>query len=109
MKIPDYFETSTNHLKFQGVTAKTTAGKGELLNAYFSSVFTPCGPNGREDSTSLSLKIELTLSEITVSVEEVTNVCVVWIRRKQMHGPDGIPPRILKECSQQPTAIWSTS
>jgi hypothetical protein len=52
-------------------------------------------------TTTLHLKLTyIKLSDITVSVEEVVNN-LRNLDVTKAHGPDGIHPRLLKECSEQ--------
>ena len=75
------------------------AEKAELFNDYFCSVFT----SSRQDN-SLTLqsypRMNIQISEITLSFNEVRN-CLSNLDPSKATGPDGIPARILKNCSEQ--------
>ncbi|PKU44717.1 rna-directed dna polymerase from mobile element jockey-like [Limosa lapponica baueri] len=75
------------------------AGKAELLNAFFASVFTaqtsPQEPWTLEESEKVWTKEDLPL----VEEDEVRE----QLRRLDIHkfmGPDGIPPRVLRELAE---------
>ena len=87
---------------YNGETAKTAAHKAELFNTYFSSVFTsPRSSTNLEAVTrSPPLRTELQLSDIVISVDEVTD-CLKSLDTSKASGPDGIPSRLLKECAGQ--------
>ena len=89
-------------LSYNGITAKTSREKAELFNSYFASVFRMPEPNENAENydfdTALSTHAEL--SDITVGVEEVVNNLRCLDVTKTC-GPDGIHPRLLKECSDE--------
>ncbi|CAB4033496.1 Hypothetical predicted protein [Paramuricea clavata] len=74
---------------FNGETAKTAAHKAELFNTYFSSVFTsPRSSTNLEAVTrSPPLRTELQLSDIVISVDEVTD-CLKSLDTSKASGPD---------------------
>jgi hypothetical protein len=80
-----------------GSTATKSAEKAEVLNEFFSSVFT------REDKTSIPQAPELTYEEpllyLTISAEEVVKQLQKQNPNKAT-GPDNIPPRLLKELAE---------
>ena len=82
--------------------AKTPTKKAELFNSYFSSVFQPSTSktNDTADSRISRLPTDLQLSDITLDVEEVIN-SLANLDVSKAGGPDGIPARLLKECSHQ--------
>ena len=88
----------TSDIVFNGITAKTSAEKAELLNSYFSSVFkTSTTVIGDCDSEASETKSGL--GKITIDVAEVEN----YLRNLDITkacGPDKIPARLLKECGQ---------
>ncbi|CAB4033096.1 Hypothetical predicted protein [Paramuricea clavata] len=90
-----------NHT-YNGKTATTPAGKAELFNSYFSSVFRP--PSSQQDIDNRNLldypPPEVLLSELTVTVEDVTNYLNALDITKAS-GPDEIPARLLKTCSNE--------
>ena len=81
--------------------AETSAGKAELFNKYFCSVFLPTtyGLNNSEYITSSSIT-DMEISQIEVSVDEVMEHLSELDTTKAC-GPDKIPARLLKECSEQ--------
>ena len=87
---------------YNGETAKTAAHKAELFNTYFSSVFTSprSSTNLKAVTRSPPLRTELQLSDIVISVDEVTD-CLKSLDTSKASGPDGIPSRLLKECAGQ--------
>ena len=79
--------------------AKSLAKKAELLNLYFTSVFTKPSSeiNGDEDEYEDITNVT-TIGELQVSVQEVE----FYLRNldaTKTCGPNGIPAHILKECS----------
>ena len=77
--------------------AKTSREKAELFNSYFSSVFQPARSVFPLPSTSLLLSTDL-LCDITISEEEVAHH-LSKLNPTKSSGPDGVPGRILIECS----------
>ena len=94
--------TQTPAISYKGKLAKTPSDKAELFNSYFSSVFQPSKPNQHQASTfsSSQLGTDAQLWEIKLSEVEVAN-CLRNLDTSKASGPDGIPARLLKECSQQ--------
>ena len=73
--------------------------KAEILNAFFSSVFT------REDTNNVPEAKEGTKSKNIYLTDIVITPIAVKDKLKQLNnckvqGPDGIPPRVLKEVSE---------
>ena len=91
-----------SRITYNGVTAKTSREKAELFNSYFVSVFRNSRPNKsmENDDYDIPSQTVTELSSITVSVEEVVNN-LRSLDVTKTHGPDGIHPRLLKECSEQ--------
>ena len=81
--------------------AGTPAGKAELFNKYFCFVFLPTtfGLNNSEYATSSSIT-DMEISQIEVSVDEVKER-LSDLDTTKAYGPDKIPARLLKECSEQ--------
>ena len=80
--------------------ATKTAQKAELLNKYFCSVFLSATPDVNTDPTNNPLRTDMEISQIQVSVDDVTKHLSALDTSKAC-GPDGISARLLKECSQQ--------
>ena len=83
---------------YKYITAKTPAEKAELFNSYFSSVFVPS--KFTTDNNLDSFDPDTQISDITLTTEEVA-ACLYNLDISKASGPDGIPARILKECSHQ--------
>jgi hypothetical protein len=82
------------------VTAKSPAKKAELLNQYFTSVFTKHSVDINNGDTDEYEEITnmTNIGELQVSLQEVE----FYLRNldaTKACGPDGLPARILKECS----------
>ena len=85
-------------ITFNNHIAKSPREKAELFNTYFCSVFRPTKTTvNPEVSTSLPLT-STQLSDITISEEDVVQHLSILDPSKAT-GPDGIPGRVLKECS----------
>jgi len=74
--------------------------KAELLNKYFCSVFLSATPDVNIDPTNHPLRTDMEISQIHVSVDDVTKH-LSGLDTSKACGPDGISARLLKECSQQ--------
>ena len=85
---------------YDGEVATKPAQKAELLNKYFCSVFLSATPDVNIDPTNNSLRTEMEISQIQVSVDDVTKH-LIGLDTSKACGPDGIPARLLRECSQQ--------
>ena len=83
-----------------GEVATKPAQKAELLNKYFCSVFLSATPDINIDQTNNSLRTEMEISQIQMSVDDVTKH-LIGLDTSKACGPDGIPARLLRECSQQ--------
>ena len=79
-------------------TATTPKQKAELFNSYFCSVFRPLKALPITDDSPLLLSPVEQLSDITVSEEEVAHH-LAHLDPTKATGPDGIPARVLRECS----------
>ena len=93
----------TTRITYNGITAKTSREKAGLFNSYFASVFRTSRSNKsteNNDYHDTPSKTHVELSDITVSAEEVVNN-LGNLDVTKAHGPDGIHPRLLKECSEQ--------
>jgi len=91
---------SNSAICYDGEVATKTAQKAELLNKYFCSVFLSATPDVNTDPTNNPLRTDIEISQIQVSVDDVTNHLSALDTLKAC-GPDGISARLLKECSQQ--------
>ena len=89
-------------ISHNNIVAKTPTKKAELFNSYFSSVFQPSTSktNDTVDSRISRFPTDLQLSDITLDVEDVIN-SLTNLDVSKAGGPDGIPARLLKECSHQ--------
>ncbi len=70
----------------------------ELFNEYFSSIV-----SGSSNTTPMECPtppLDCTLSELTLSPDDVL-AALLNLDTNKATGPDGIPPRILKECAYQ--------
>jgi hypothetical protein len=78
-----------------GSLAETDIGKANMLNNFFSSVFT------HEDKHHLPLTQELEvtnpLTDVEITEQEVDKL-LQQLNSDKLPGPEGIHPRILKEC-----------
>ena len=94
-----HHHTSLNPaITFNNCTAKSPKEKEKLFNTYFCSVFRPAKTTMNPvDSTSFLISSSQ-LSDITVTEEEVAKH-LYHLDPSKATGPDGIPGRILKECS----------
>lgn len=90
----------TSPITYNGATAKSPVEKAELLNSYFSSVFSNSNVNTVYSNDSDSQQSILEFSELQLSVDEIV-VCLNNLDTTKACGPDGIPARLLKECSEQ--------
>ena len=90
-------QISINTLYYNGQTYTDSEGKANALNNQFVSVFT------NEDQFPLPyIPNEPTpdIAQITINVEGVFNL-LTKIEPNKAAGPDGIPPRLLKEMAYQ--------
>ena len=84
-------------ITFNNCTAKSPKEKAELFNTYFCSVFRAAKTAMNSDVSISLITFSSQLSDITISEEVATYLCNSDISKAT--GPDGIPSRILKECS----------
>ena len=87
-------------ITYGDTTAKTPTKKAELFNLYFSHIFQPQKQHEGTTEDSCLFPPGSEISDITLSVNEVGN-CIDSLDTTKASGPDGIHPRLLKECSQQ--------
>ena len=85
-------------ISFNNRTAKSPKEKSELFNTYLCSVFRPSKTIMNLDDSTSFLISSSQLSDITVSEEEVSKH-LYHLDPSKAAGPDGIPGRIIKECS----------
>ena len=85
-------------ITFNNRTAKSPKEKAELFNTYFCAVFRPAKTITNSEESTSSPITSSQLSDITISEEEVTHH-LSHLDPSKATGPDGIPGRILKECS----------
>ena len=89
-----------HEITFNEITAKSAKDKATLFNAYFSSVFrspTTYSKSGVCEPLHLSEVEEL--SNITLDPEVARTL--YYLDTSKACGPDGIPTRLLQECSFQ--------
>ena len=79
-------------ISYKDETAEKPAGKAELLNKYFHSVFRPTS----ELNIARICISDLQLSDIDVSIDEVRDH-LKSLDTSKASGPGGIPARLLKE------------
>ena len=94
---------SNSIITHNGKTVTTTpVSKAKLFNLNFSSVFCPPGSQQDTDNTNVPdyPLTEVLLSDLTVTVEDVTNHHSALDITKAS-GPDEIPARLLKACSNE--------
>ncbi|CAB4034130.1 Hypothetical predicted protein [Paramuricea clavata] len=98
----DHRSTQTPAISYKGKLAETTSDKAELFYCYFSYVFQPSKYNQHQASkfSSSQLRIDAQLLEMDFSEHNVAN-CLRNFDTSKASGPDGIPVRFLKECSQK--------
>ena len=85
---------------YDGEVAAKPVQKAELLNKYFCSVFLLATPDVNIDPTNNSLRTDMDISQIQVSVDDVIKH-LIGLDTSKACGPDGISAHLLKECSQQ--------
>ena len=87
-------------LNSNGKTVVSDQDKANVLNSFFSSVFTQENLNSLPDIQENSKSMGISLSEIIVTPEAVKRKLRVLDSNKAQ-GPDQIPARILKELSEE--------
>ena len=95
-----YKEQHSAAVTYKSVTAINPAEKAELFNSYFTSVFVPSQSTCDFHSSLDSFNSNTQIFDITLTLEEVAG-CLYNLNISKASGPDGIPVRILKECSYQ--------
>ncbi|CAB4026882.1 Hypothetical predicted protein, partial [Paramuricea clavata] len=90
-----------HEITFDGVTSKSAKDKATLFNAYLSSVFRSPSTGSKSGICDLLQPLEIEeLSNITLNAEEVAR-SLYNLDTSKACGPDGIPTRLLQECSIQ--------
>jgi hypothetical protein len=84
---------------YNNITATTSQKKAKLFNEYFASVFLPKSSSKNIDLNTTSNNNEL-ISDILISELEVEHF-LNNLDTTKANGPDGIPPRLLKEFSRK--------
>ena len=85
---------------YNNVTATTPNKKAELFNEYFASVFLPKSSTNNRKLDCMNPKTFEEISSIEISECEVEHY-LNNLDTSKAYGPDGIPPRLLKECSKE--------
>ncbi|CAB4000221.1 Hypothetical predicted protein, partial [Paramuricea clavata] len=85
---------------YNNVTASTPNKKAELFNEYFASVFLPKSTIKNINQDCMNPKTCEKISSIEISECEVERY-LNNLDTSKAYGPDGIPPRLLKECSKE--------
>ena len=85
---------------YNNVTATTPNIKAELFNEYFASVFLPKSSTNNRKLDCMNPKTFEEISSIEISECEVEHY-LNSLDTSKAYGPDGIPPRLLKECSKE--------
>lgn len=83
-----------------GETATNDVDKADILNSYFSSVFTREDTNNVPHVSDAEYSEGITLSEVVVTPAAVKEK-LLKLNVNKAHGPDGIPPRVLKELATE--------
>ena len=83
-----------------GNLAKTPFDKDELFNSCFSTVFQPSRSNQHPASTTSLSVTDSQLRKIELREHDVAS-CLRNLDASKASGPDGIPARLLKDCSSQ--------
>ena len=83
-----------------GNLAKTPFDKAELFNSCFSTVFQPSRSNQHPASTTSLSVTDSQLRKIELREHDVAS-CLRNLDASKASGPDGIPVRLLKDCSSQ--------
>ena len=99
---------STN--TYNNVTATTPNKKAELFNEYFASVFLPKSTS-KNINLNMTPKTDQEISQIQISEYEVEQY-LNNLDTSKAYGPDGIPPRLLKDVqkkSHQASVVYLTN
>jgi hypothetical protein len=97
--IPGSVSSSNSNHSESRIHANTPNDIATLFNKYFHSVYT-CFPDQSTAPQAGSSSPLSSISSIDLSVEEVYEA-LQNLDPSKAHGPDGLPSRILKECSSQ--------
>ncbi len=97
--IPGSVSSSDSNHSESRIHANTPNDIATLFNKYFHSVYT-CFPDQSTAPQAGSSSPVSSISSIDLSVEEVYEA-LQNLDPSKAHGPDGLPSRILKECSSQ--------
>ena len=101
--ISHHRSTQNPVISHKDTVAKTPSQKAEFFNTYFASVFKISSPKQSSVLNATPLRTDLQLSEMTFSEEDILNYLGNPDVSKSS-GPDGILPRLLKECREQITS-----
>ena len=71
--------------------------KAEVLNNFFSSVFTT---EDTDNMPEFKSQTEVTLNEVTITVKMMKDK-LQSLKTSKSQGPDGIHPRLLKELAEE--------
>ena len=85
---------------YNNATATIPNKKAELFNEYFASVFLPNSSTNNTKPDCMNPKTFEEISSIEISECEVEHY-LNNLDTSKAYGPDGIPPRLLKECSKE--------
>ncbi len=83
-----------------GFSAYTPKSKADLLNSYFNSIFNQPFKEMDNPNGDLIPVTDHTIDDVVVSADDVFKV-LSTLDTKKACGPDGISPRILKECAHE--------
>ena len=95
-----YKEKHSAAVTYKNITAKNPADKAELFNSYFTSVFVPSQSTFDMDTSLDSFDSNIQISYITLTPEYIAG-CLNNLNISKTSALDGIPARMLKECSYQ--------
>ncbi|CAB4012218.1 Hypothetical predicted protein [Paramuricea clavata] len=84
---------------YNNSTATTPHKKAELFNAFFASVILPKS-SSQDANLNMTPKTDEIISDIQISQNEVEQY-LNHLDTTKAYGPDGIPPRLLKEFSRE--------
>ena len=85
---------------YRGSSAYTSKSKADLLNKFFQSVFNESTGSLSDFEGGLTPVTEGRIDNLFVSADDVSKV-LASLDTKKACGPDGILPRILKECANE--------
>ena len=72
----------------------------QIKRNYLTTIFTSSSLDKAPENSECSLRSSVKISEITLTTDEVRD-CLSKLDVTKATGPDGIPARILRECSSQ--------